>query len=69
MVKVGEGQCGVCQHFGREKGQEIEPRLLEVLSTRFAAEDLIAACGHEKLSCFSLQVTAASGCNEWEQAH
>ena len=50
MTKVREGQCGLCEHFGRKEGEETSPQLLEILSTRYASESFLAECGQEQLS-------------------
>ncbi len=69
MIKVREGQCGLCQHFGRGEGEPTSPQVLEILSTRYASEDFVAPCGYDQFSPLHLRVTPLSGCDEFEQAH
>ncbi len=60
MVKVSDGQCGLCTHFGEA---EKAPQLVEILSTRQASEELVSDCGHPKLANLHLRVTPVSGCD------
>lgn len=70
MVKVREGQCGLCQHFGQHEGEEGKnPQILEILSTQYASEDFLADCGQEQLSAMHLRVTPVSGCDGFDMAH
>ncbi len=65
MVTVNDGQCGLCTHFGEHnKG----PKLVEILSTHQASEDLVTDCGHPKLETLHLRVTPVSGCDGFESA-
>ncbi len=69
MIKVRDGQCGLCQHFGRQEGEEASPQMLEILATHYASEELLAPCGQEQLSAMHLRVTPLSGCDGFEKAH
>lgn len=67
MVKLQEGQCGLCSHFGEHEARE-EQRLVQIRVSGEAPEDLVEACGlpqHEELN---LMVTPASGCAGFEPA-
>lgn len=66
MVKVQEGQCGLCAHFGEEHRDE--PMLIQIVTRREAPEDLIDVCGHPQLKPLRLQVTPISSCSGFEPA-
>ncbi len=69
MVVVNDGQCGLCTHFGEHATTEGRtPRLVEILTTHQAAEDLVTACGHPKLEGLHLRVTPVSGCDGFQSA-
>ena len=61
MLLVHDGQCGLCTHFG--EGHEKSSKLVAILSTHQASEDVIDDCGHPKLSGLHLKVTPVSGCD------
>ncbi len=65
MVKVTEGQCGLCTHFG----EHIEsPTLVSIRATHEAAESTVSDCGHPKLESLHLRVTPVSGCDGFQAA-
>ncbi len=69
MVNVKDGQCGLCTHFGEQKGAEGRgPQLVEILTTRQASENLVTDCGHPKLEALHLRVTPVSGCDGFQAA-
>lgn len=59
MLKLTDGQCGLCEHFGEESDQET---LVQIRVKGEAPEDLVDSCGHPQLAPLSLKVTAVSGC-------
>ncbi len=69
MVTVNDGQCGLCAHFGENSGDgERSPKLVEILSTHQASEDMVTDCGHPKLQSLHLRVTPVSGCDGFKAA-
>ena len=68
MMTVRDGQCGLCTHFGESADGVRSPRLVEILSTRQASEEMLAACGNRKLAGLHLRVTPGSGCDGFERA-
>ncbi len=69
MVKVQEGQCGLCAHFGEPEAGTRLPAILEILSTRQAQETLTAPCTQTQLRGVHLRVTPVSGCDGFALAH
>ncbi len=69
MVKVQEGQCGLCAHFGElERGTRL-PAILEILITRQGSEALVAPCTQPQHKSLHLRVTPVSGCDSFALAH
>jgi hypothetical protein len=69
MVTVNDGQCGLCTHFGEgDGGKNKSPKLVEILSTHQASEDMVTNCGHPKLQSLHLRVTPVSGCDGFHTA-
>ena len=66
MVAVHDGQCGLCTHFG--EGHEKDQKLVSILSTHQAPEDVVDDCGHPKLAGLHLKVTPVSGCDGFQPA-
>jgi hypothetical protein len=65
MMKVSEGQCGLCSHFGEHHESA---KLVEIRTTHQASEDLVTECGHPKLESLHLRVTPVSGCDGYQAA-
>ena len=65
MVKVTDGQCGLCEHFGEH---EQTPKLVEIRTTHQAAENMVTSCGHPRLSGLHLKVSPVSGCDGFAAA-
>ena len=64
MVAVQEGQCGLCAHFGETHDKhDKNAKLVQILSTHEAAEDIVDECGHPKHAVLHLKVTPVSGCD------
>ena len=60
MLKLTDGQCGLCAHFG-----ESDPNDQQIVQVRIngaAPADLIEDCGHPQHAGLDLQVSAISGC-------
>jgi len=60
MLKLTDGQCGLCAHFG-----ENEPNRDKIIQIRIkgeAPEDLVESCGHPENEPLKLKVTPISGC-------
>ena len=68
MVKVQDGQCGLCAHFGEAEPTGRAPAILEILATRQASELFLAACMQEHHRGSHLRVTPVSGCDSWMRA-
>lgn len=66
MIKLQEGQCGLCKHFGENDGAN--PKLVQIRTTKMAPETFVEECGHPKLEPLHLSVTPASGCKGFEPA-
>jgi len=66
MLKVQEGQCGLCTHFGEQHPDEDE--LKQIRSRNVAPEDYTDECGHPQHASLNLVVTAVSGCDAFEPA-
>ena len=65
MVKVNDGQCGLCTHFGEHTNT---PQLVEIRSTHQASETTVSDCGHPRLESLHLRVTPVSGCDGFQAA-
>lgn len=64
MLKLHEGQCGLCAHFGEHHPDQ--PELVQIRTTKKAPEDLVEECGHPKNSPMHLKVAPHSGCDGFE---
>ena len=60
MLKLSDGNCGLCEHFGGEHSDE--PRLVQLRVNGQGPEDMIEPCGHPEHRSLNLQVTPISGC-------
>ncbi len=69
MVKVQEGQCGLCDHFGEHEASGRAPEVLEILSTQQAPEALTEPCTQPAHKALHLLVTPVSGCDSFAPAH
>ena len=66
MLKVQEGQCGACRHFGESHADDRQ--VVQIHSLLEAPEEYTDECGHPRLAPLHLQVTAVSGCDGFEPA-
>jgi hypothetical protein len=66
MLKINDGQCGLCAHFG--ESHTTEPKLVQIRTSRSAPEQYTDECGHPKHAQLHLRVTANSGCEGFEPA-
>ena len=64
MLRVANGQCGMCVHFG-----EVHPndeQLVQIRRTHQAPEDLVDECDHPRHADLHLKVTPISSCDGFE---
>ncbi len=66
MLKLQDGQCGLCAHFAENHSQE--PRITQIRIKGEAPEDLVDECGHPKHAALHLRVTPHSGCDGFKPA-
>jgi hypothetical protein len=64
MMRVQNGQCGLCVHFGESHGENSQ--LEHIRTTSLASEMYVDRCGHPKLVTIHLRVTAIAGCDGFE---
>lgn len=60
MLKVDDGQCGMCAHFGDENEDQ---RIIQVRINGEAPADLVEPCGHPEHAPLSLKVTPVASCS------
>lgn len=60
MIRINDGQCGLCQHFGEHHGGD--KQLVQVRTSKSAPEEFKLECGHPTHESLHLMVTANSGC-------
>jgi len=65
MIKISDGQCGLCRHFG-EHDTAHDQQLVQIRATMKAPENLTEECGHPTHEKLRLLVTANSGCEGFE---
>lgn len=65
-MKINQGQCGICRHFGEPHSQKEE--LVKIRATQEGSEQVIDLCGHPLLARAHLRVSTISGCDEFESA-
>lgn len=66
MSAIQVGQCGLCSHFGETHKQN--EKLIAILSSHQAPDNLIDECGHPKHAPLHLKVTPVSGCDGFTPA-
>jgi hypothetical protein len=66
MLKVHDGQCGMCAHFGESHAKD--PRIVQIRVKGQAPEDFVDECGHPKHASLHLKVTPISGCDGFTPA-
>ncbi|MCB0322062.1 MAG: hypothetical protein KDD69_00780 [Bdellovibrionales bacterium] len=60
-IKVAEGQCGLCAHFGEHRPDDVS--LQQIRAQRSVPVDYKEECGHPTHARLHLLVTATSGCD------
>ena len=66
MLKLTDGQCGLCAHFGENEGQK--DKIVQIRINGEGPADLVADCGHPKNADVELKVTPISGCEGFTPA-
>lgn len=66
MLKLHEGQCGLCAHFGESHSSD--PKLVQIRVNGEGPEDFVDECGHPKHAALHLMVTPISGCDGFTPA-
>lgn len=67
MLKITDGQCGMCTHFG-EGDKSAEQKLVQIRISGQAPADLVEPCGLPENRKVNLKVTPVSGCAGFEPA-
>lgn len=67
MLKIHDGQCGLCAHFGEHNPAD-KPKLVQVRVKGEAPEDMLEPCGHPKNESLHLKVSPISGCDGFRRA-
>lgn len=67
MVKVQDGRCGMCAHFG-EKNPGDAQRLVQIRVRGEAPEDLLEPCGHPGHEGLHLRVSVLGACDGFTPA-
>ncbi len=60
-MKISEGQCGMCSHFGEHHSED--QQLVQIRVGGEAPEGYVDACGHPDHAGAHLRVSANSGCD------
>lgn len=66
MLKLNDGQCGLCAHFGENGGPQ--DQIVQIRINGEGPEDLVADCGHPANAPLDLKVTPISGCDGFTPA-
>ena len=66
MLKITDGQCGKCSHFGEHHPKD--KNLVQIRVKGVAPEGFTDECGHPTHASLHLQVAANSGCDGYEPA-
>ena len=61
MLKITDGQCGMCAHFG-EDDKAAKDKLVQIRISGQAPADLVEPCGLPENRQKNLKVTPVSGC-------
>ena len=65
-MKINQGQCGICRHFGEPHSKKDE--LVKIRATQEGSEQVLDLCGHPLLARVHLRVSTISGCDKFESA-
>ena len=60
-MKVSEGQCGMCAHFGEHHSSD--QQIVQIRVRGEAPDGYVDACGHPDHTGLHLTVSANSGCD------
>ena len=63
MLKIQDGMCGMCAHFGEHGGGD---ELVQIRINHEAPEELVEECGNPNMEMLNLKVTAVSSCDGFE---
>ncbi|QQE10867.1 hypothetical protein JD969_15360 [Planctomycetota bacterium] len=63
MLKIENGMCGLCTHFGEHHGGD---ELIQIRVNHEAPETLTEECGKPELEPLHLKVSAVSSCDGFE---
>ena len=66
MIKLSDGQCGTCAHFGEQHPND--QRLVQIRVRGEAPEGYTDECGHPQHAGLHLRVSANSGCDGYSPA-
>lgn len=66
MLKIQDGQCGMCAHFGENIPDD--QKLVQIRISGQAPEDLVEDCGHPQHEGLHLRVTPISTCEGYTPA-
>lgn len=66
MLKLNNGQCGLCAHFGGDDAPA--QTIVQIRINGEGPEDLVADCGHPENAPRGLKVTPISGCGGFTPA-
>lgn len=64
MLKINEGQCGMCAHFGESHPDD--EKLVQIRINGEAPEEFVDECGHPKNAAMGLQVSPIGTCAGFE---
>ncbi len=67
MLKLSDGQCGLCAHFG-ENAPADTPQIVQVRINGEAPEDMLEPCGLPENADLHLKVSPISGCDGFTPA-
>lgn len=65
MIKLTEGQCGMCEHFG---GGEDRDQIVQIRINGEAPAEMVEPCGHPSNESLKLKVAPNSGCAGFQPA-
>lgn len=67
MLKLSDGQCGMCSHFG-EHDESNQSALVQVRIQGEAPADMLEHCGLPSNEGLHLRVSPTSGCDGFTRA-
>lgn len=66
MIKLHDGQCGLCAYFGEHDGKNVQ--IIQIQKSKEAPENVTEACEYPQFVPLHLVVTPSSGCSAFKQA-